>query len=541
MAKRFSHWLERQVGYEALLLSDRRVLHREAAIALEERAALHGSENLPPDDELRRRLLTFLPFPAAWSVAALDASHHWRTAGHPVRAALHSLLAARDAEARSSFADVARLAEGAVADLGPDGDALIAGEAHVVAGRARNRTSRFVEGLADFDAAAVLSSRSRTDALGTPGERDALRRRIHTGRAGILERLGRLDESNTEVAQALAPGDEAIVAADEAAARNQLGLLHWNRGRYEDALRCFEQTIELATRTGDRRVLAAAVSNAGLIDVAKAAHTSAKSRFEESLRIRQQIGDRAGQTASWVNLGSTLLFLGDFEGARAHFERGWSLARLLGDRYGEALACYGLGQVHRALGDAAGARAMNATALEISRDIGDLVGEARSRIVLAEDSLQEADLASCERESTLAIRRCEQVGSSELLCLALSLRATLRVQEGDPAGAQADADRAARIATETGYREGQIAAAIAGALSYGSREAAARSVDAARGFGDPRYVCEALVAVAQLSLRAGSLATATEALDEAVRTARASSSPEIARSVVSARRRLLSP
>ncbi len=34
---RFGHWLNRQVGYEALLRSDRRVLHRKTAEAMEGR------------------------------------------------------------------------------------------------------------------------------------------------------------------------------------------------------------------------------------------------------------------------------------------------------------------------------------------------------------------------------------------------------------------------------------------------------------------------------------------------------------------------
>ncbi len=51
MNARFSHWVERQVGYEALLFSDRRMLHRETARAIEAaRLGLRGENAREPDE-----------------------------------------------------------------------------------------------------------------------------------------------------------------------------------------------------------------------------------------------------------------------------------------------------------------------------------------------------------------------------------------------------------------------------------------------------------------------------------------------------------
>src|SRR3989442_1098431 len=88
---RFSHWLVRTVGYEAILLSERRAIHRHTAEALEAGVTGGGPvpAQAPANDWLRDHVVRHRDGSSRWSAAAEPAWPHWEQAGDPRRAALY--------------------------------------------------------------------------------------------------------------------------------------------------------------------------------------------------------------------------------------------------------------------------------------------------------------------------------------------------------------------------------------------------------------------------------------------------------------------
>src|SRR5258706_13245090 len=105
-ARRFSHWLVRQVGYEAILVAERRTLHRVAAEAVEARA-FAGMPGFS-DDGLLAGFLSQGDAAERRGPAAAEPGEHWERAGGARRAGLLNLLAAESCRQRCRYDEANR-------------------------------------------------------------------------------------------------------------------------------------------------------------------------------------------------------------------------------------------------------------------------------------------------------------------------------------------------------------------------------------------------------------------------------------------------
>ena len=364
--------------------------------------------------------------------------------------------------------------------------------------------------------------------------------RLHAERAALLFELGRLDEMQAAVGDAL---HWAGIAADPALlgwARLYQGHLEWRRGDYEAAGDALQQAATLAQEVGDAALEGAALRGRAAVawrqgDIALAQQLGRRSlerlqdardvrgearsrhflailalnrqdyayaqrQLEPLLHTARMLGDRRLELGAYAEMAQVATKRGDFAAAMDYYARERALAEELGIAFQIGSNLTNSADLLLRMGDLAGARANYERALALFREQGATQAESHVLAFLGLLAAFEGRYDDGEATSRQALALAQQVPSPREMALARSFLAR------NLAGQQRWAEAAEQYAlAEAGWqhlgepgrrlemRAGQAYAALA--LGEGERAAAlAREVADALAAGpllgadDPEWV-----------------------------------------------------
>jgi len=159
---------------------------------------------------------------------------------------------------------------------------------------------------------------------------------------------------------------------------NQTGVCHYMRGRTDDALRDFEESVRLARRCGDEKGKAPALANTGVICHDRGELGSAFEQLGEALAIVRKSGDQRTAAPYLGNVGNIYRDRGELDTALECYEEALEISRVIGDNSGVAGGLGNIGNVHRDRGELDKALEFHENALAVSRGVGDKLGMANS-------------------------------------------------------------------------------------------------------------------------------------------------------------------
>ncbi len=166
----------------------------------------------------------------------------------------------------------------------------------------------------------------------------------------------------------------AVRAGDrsrELAVRNALGIVHWQRGDFADAVRHYEAALRVCRESADR-------VHEGLILNSLGATLSRLRRWDEArtvlgdaMRVSEHTGERQLQAHALAMLGDVYLATNRTGEALASFTASLRIRLSLDDRTGEGWMRERLARVQRALGDHDALRAEALAGLTIADELQD--------------------------------------------------------------------------------------------------------------------------------------------------------------------------
>jgi predicted ATPase/class 3 adenylate cyclase len=188
---------------------------------------------------------------------------------------------------------------------------------------------------------------------------------------------------------------------------NGAGVLAIYQADYPASRALHEECLAIRRELGDRRGVAASLSNLGTVARTQGAIASARLLHEESLAIRRELGSRGSIARSLNNLGNVALDQGDYAAARQLFEETLEITRELGDRWSIANSLNNLGEVAYAQADYPAARTLHEECLAIMRELGERKSIANSLSNLGDVARQSGDFAAARAlyKNSLVIQR----------------------------------------------------------------------------------------------------------------------------------------
>ena len=170
---------------------------------------------------------------------------------------------------------------------------------------------------------------------------------------------------------------------DLSRALGALGYVLAGAGQNQKAIEVLTECARLAGETKDAAAQSQALNDIGMVYRKIGENKKAIESYENSLVIRNASGDIAGQSQTLSNLAVAYDVLGEHQKALNYFNRALPLARSAGDVRGQGYVLSGMGLVYSALGDREKAIETYQQALEMMRAGGDKRGEMRTLGVIA--------------------------------------------------------------------------------------------------------------------------------------------------------------
>jgi tetratricopeptide (TPR) repeat protein len=257
-------------------------------------------------------------------------------------------------------------------------------------------------------------------------------------------------EELTYSEQALAIHREVGNRIGEGNVLGNLGNMCCDRGRIEDAQKYYESALAIHRETGNRRAEGLVLGNLGTLFGDIGPIGEAHRYYEAALAIAQEIGSRRQEGAVLGNLGTLLHAQGRSEEALASTEAALKIAREVGDRRSEAIAVGNRGDLHHDLGNLKEARADLELGLAIAREVGHrrhegaLLGSL-AKVLTRLGRVEEASEALRAGEALL-----RKIGDLYDLARLLCLRGHAELSAGDLDAARSTFAETERLAEEMG-------------------------------------------------------------------------------------------
>jgi tetratricopeptide (TPR) repeat protein len=166
----------------------------------------------------------------------------------------------------------------------------------------------------------------------------------------------------------------AVRAADrkrELGVRNGLGIIHWQRGAYADALREYEAALRLCHACGDRVHEGLILNSLGATLHRLRRWDEARTALTDAVRVAEAAAEHQLRAYALATLAEVCLASGRVDEARANAEASLALRRELEDRRGEAWMLEHLARIHLERRDPAAAQGAAAAAATAARTVDD--------------------------------------------------------------------------------------------------------------------------------------------------------------------------
>ncbi|MBI2568090.1 MAG: tetratricopeptide repeat protein [Candidatus Schekmanbacteria bacterium] len=315
-----------------------------------------------------------------------ELGYHWRAAGDTERARAYFLAAARREKDRWTLADAALL----------------------------------------YQAYLELASEPTPETVGARRELGG----------SVLRVLGRIDEAEAAIGQALAEARAIADRRGEGIVLGNLAALYQEQGRLAEARVLYDQILTIHREAGNRRSEGIALANFAGLHYLESRMDAARDLFGQALVISREVGDSILEGYILLNLGRLVLDQGRLAVGRELLESALAICRRLGNRPFEGQALGILAEAHLLQDHLQAAQALHEQALAIHREVGErrMEGIALGSLALVYQIQGHTEAAGELYEQALAIH-CEVCNPQLEACTLGDFASWHRITRGDLARA----------------------------------------------------------------------------------------------------------
>jgi DNA-binding SARP family transcriptional activator len=267
---------------------------------------------------------------------------------------------------------------------------------------------RYLESGGHYPDAVALHGHALRAAERLEDRHAAAQLRINLGVLHVQQ--ARYDEAGVELQRAV---DLALEVGDSLVrvrALGNLGHLYQWQGRYAEAARFLGEVVAVARHSGDRAGEARGLGNLGQVRLRQGRHPDAAHDLRASAAICHDIGDAVGEAYAVLHLGHVELSSGRPVEAAALYEQARLVFSGTTELAGTAYALDGLGGVDVLLGEHRRAADRLGEALELFRRIGERAGEARVSNSLGDAAASTGRPADAREHHLSALRIAGEIG-----------------------------------------------------------------------------------------------------------------------------------
>lgn len=203
----------------------------------------------------------------------------------------------------------------------------------------------------------------------------------------------------------------------KAKAIGNLGNVFKDQGEPQEALKCFEEALQIAQKTGSGTIMADNHLRMGLIFMSQAQYPKALKSFLIALKTAEAVKEKDRMAIVLTNLGNLYAQQRDFEKALDYYDKTYKLDEEMGNQRGIARDLGNIGNVYLDRGDAAKSLQYCEKALAIDEAAGDRTGMIFRLSTIASCYMTLKDYKRAESVFVKVIRLAEEAGDKNRVAL----------------------------------------------------------------------------------------------------------------------------
>jgi len=194
--------------------------------------------------------------------------------------------------------------------------------------------------------------------------------------ASIFDNKGKLDEALSYYRDSLAIVEQLGDLQGKAIRLSNIGQLLYRKGELNEAILCYKESLAINEKLGNLRGKVTDLSNIGAFFHEKGELEEAIRYYKEVLTINEQLGDLWSRASHLNNIGLLFYGKGDLNEAFRYYKEALAIDEQLGNLQGKATDFNNIGSLFYNTGELDKAVNYFTEALAINERLGDLAGKA---------------------------------------------------------------------------------------------------------------------------------------------------------------------
>ncbi len=229
-------------------------------------------------------------------------------------------------------------------------------------------------------------------------------------------------------------------------ALHERGSLLATLGRYEEALRAFEEIVKLAWALGARGRGGAALNRIARIHRERAEHDKALEHLRAALDLFAAVGDQRGVASSYDDMAQIHRMRGELAPALSAAKEALQIRVQMQDRRAQAVSLNTMGRIELDQGMFDSAQARFTTALKIRESLSDHEGAVQTRIALGQLAFRRGRIDEAIRTYLGALEAAREMNNRRFQSYTLSFLGEAYLAQNDPERAESVLREAKRLA-----------------------------------------------------------------------------------------------
>jgi len=155
-----------------------------------------------------------------------------------------------------------------------------------------------------------------------------------------------------------------------------LGIIHQDQGNYEEAMKLYNQSLEINKELGIKSGIAQTMHNLGNVHCLQGNYKEAVKLYNQSLEINKELGNKRRIAQTIHNLGNVHYFQDNYEEAMKLYNQSLEINEELDDKSGIAQTIHNLGNVHYSQDNYEEAVKLYNQSMKINKELGNKSGIA---------------------------------------------------------------------------------------------------------------------------------------------------------------------
>ena len=266
---------------------------------------------------------------------------------------------------------------------------------------------------------------------------------------------------------------EQAISMDPSFVLAQLGLgaTYELEGKYERALKMYNNTLSIAKSSNSEIDLGNCLRNIGIVYNDLGDFSKALDFYNQSLSIMQKLGDKKGEGNSLRDIGLTYLSQGNYPPSLDYFTKSLKICEELGEERDEGVTLSNIGIVYMSQGDYSKALEKYSKSLKISQELEDREGEGNTLINIGYAYNNQGYYKESLEYYAQSLKIKEELGNKEGEGIILNNIATVYNNQGDYTKAMENCNKSFAITQSIGDRSGDgYNYVLFGQISYSKQD-----------------------------------------------------------------------